>query len=80
MGETVGSERLRLVWPPLDWAGILGGQVENSRGAGLTSPGGGRVSSLQGYPLREGLNSDMPWDFTVRCSRCPRALPGRDGY
>lgn len=41
MGETVGSEQLKLVWPPVDKAGILAGQVENSREDKPLSPGMG---------------------------------------
>lgn len=40
MGETVGSEQLKLVWPPVDKAGILAGQV-SSREDKLLSPGMG---------------------------------------
>lgn len=32
MGETVWGDGLRRVWPALDWAGILGGPVQNSGG------------------------------------------------
>lgn len=71
---------LRLVWSPLDWEEIMGGQAEKNRGVGLTSPGsgGGGVWVRASYLLRDGLNPCLPWDVRGLCSRCPQSLPGNE--
>lgn len=70
----MGSERLRLVCPPHDWTGILGGQVENSGGVRLTSPGAGVCEHEAGLPAERGATFRPALGFHSAMLKMSRGL------